>query len=312
MNKSHFIIAGERRSGSSTLYELLKQHPEIGMLEKSDYDYFIEPELFSNKPIGNLKIQDWNLNHSKKEYLNFFEHLQGKSKGYKDADLLWWKSSHARVAEFIPDAKYIFILRNPVKRAESQFFNELRKGRENLTFNEAIEREENNTLSNWQQLHLQYLERGKYAESLEHFYKHVSKNQVKVLILEELFDNFDEVLADVCEFLEIDVTHIKDVKPLHTNKEEVYVRKSFSNNLAVKWIFDIWERGTEGIIVRLTINKDKRRFYRKKLRGFYKESARKKMAVSIDTTKKLYTYYKPFNKKLEQLLGKEIKYWNHD
>ena len=42
MSSPHFIIAGERRSGSSTLYEILKQHPEVEMYHKSDFDFFIE------------------------------------------------------------------------------------------------------------------------------------------------------------------------------------------------------------------------------------------------------------------------------
>lgn len=312
MNKSHFIIAGERRSGSSTLYEILKQHPDIGMFEKSDYDYFIEPELFSIKPIEDFDIKNWEMHHSLEEYTNLFKHLSGKVIGYKDADLLWWKPSSARIAEFIPTAKFIFILRNPVKRSESQYFNELRKGREKLTFKEAIKREKSQPLNNWQLLHLQYIERGKYVESLEHFYKYVPKNRVQVIILEELFDKWDSVMTDICNFLEIDSEIGKKLKPLHTNKEAFYVRKPFSNKLIFKWFFDIWERGTEAIIIRITKNKDKRKLYRKKLRGFYKVSARKQLKVDNAVYNELSAYYKPFNAKLEQLLGKEIKYWNND
>tara|TARA_B110000091_G_scaffold207503_1_gene245809 strand:+ start:1056 stop:1994 length:939 start_codon:yes stop_codon:yes gene_type:complete len=312
MIKPHFIIAGERRSGSSTLYEILKQHPDIGMFEKSDYDYFIEQELFSMNSIENSQVSSWKENHSIAEYNSIFKHLEGKAIGYKDADLLWWKPSHERIAEFNSDSKFIFILRDPVKRAESQYFNELKKGRENLSFEGAKRREENDSLNNWQQLHLQYISRGKYVDSLEHFYKLVPKDQVLVIILEELLDKSDEVMTTICEFLNINFDIGKNLRPQHTNKEEFYVRKSFSNKPILKWVFDLWEQGTEALIVRITKNKDSRRDLRKYLRSFYKESKREKLKLDVSILKELAAYYKPSNLKLDELLGRKNQYWNHD
>lgn len=309
MNKPNFIIAGERRSGSSTLYEILKQHSDIDMLEISDYNYLIEPELFSMTPIKDSQIENWEENHSTHDYTKNFNHLNGKIIGYKNADLLWTKHSHHRIAELIPNSKFIIILRNPIKRAESQYYNELRKGRENLTFEESINREKNINLTRWQQLHLQYIERGNYADSLEHFYKYVSKDRVKVIILEELLDKWDSIITEICDFLTIDSTIGKNLKPLHTNKEEFYVKKSFANTLILKDIFDIWERISEAIIVRITKNKDKRNTYRKWFRSFYKESARKQYTIDQSVFNMLSNIYKPKNEKLEKLLGRKIKYW---
>ncbi|MEL6813065.1 MAG: hypothetical protein AAFP76_17220, partial [Bacteroidota bacterium] len=96
MNNPHFIIAGERRSGSTTLYDILRQHSEVGMLDISDFDYFIEPELFSKVPAESaVKPKDWATSHSRQEYLYLFHDLNGVT-GQKDADLLWWKPAHAR------------------------------------------------------------------------------------------------------------------------------------------------------------------------------------------------------------------------
>ena len=308
MTKLHFIIAGERRSGSSSVYEVLKNHPEISMFHLRDYDYFIEPELFENSPPDWANIKSWQETHSAEEYQSLFSNLDGKI-GQKDADLLWWKPAHKRLAETIPDAKFVFILRNPVQRAESQYFNELRKGRESLTFEEALDREKNQSLSDWEKLHLQYRERGCYVNSLEHFYQYIDNDRVKVIILEDLYTNWKDVMTELCDFLEIDTIAGMALKPIHSNKEELFERNDFSNKSYVKWVFDVWDRLTEAFIVRVSNKSRVRVRMRKTLRGFYYQSKRSEIQIRPEVYQELKTYYDPYNKKLEVLLGKKLKYW---
>jgi Sulfotransferase family len=308
MSSPHFIIAGERRSGSTTLYEILKQHSEVGMFHQSDYDFFIEPELFSRSPPEAHKIKSWNETHPISRYKDLFSHLNGKI-GQKDADLLWWRPSHERLARLLPDTRFIFILRNPVKRAESQYYNELGKGRENLSFKEALAREEKKTLTDWQKLHLQYKERGCYAKSLEHFYKFIPKHRVKVIILEELFNNWKDVMTEICDFLEINVTEGMAIKPLHSNKEELLERKDFSKKKLLSWGFDLWDRLSEAVIVRISKKTTSRIRLRKILRGCYYTSKRTQQSLDSAIFEELTNYYKSFNTDLENLLGKKISYW---
>lgn len=305
----HFIIAGERRSGSTTLYDILNQHPEVGMLQKTDFDYFIEPELFSRIALKNdQKLKVWEQNHSKEEYKNLFLDLKGVV-GQKDADLLWWKNAHQRVANYLPDTKFIIVLRNPVNRAESQYFNEVNKGRETGSFKEAITREQNANLSDWEKLHLQYLERGCYIKSLNHFYKYIPKERVKIVILEELADNWKIVMAEICEFLNIDQNTGSNIQLKHSNKEELLVRKSFAKKKILNKVFNFWDRSTEGFIVRVAKDKRKRDTLRKQLRGFYHVSDRTKQKMDVETKMFLIDFYKPFNKELEALIGRKILHW---
>jgi len=77
MNEPDFLIIGERRSGSTTLYEILKGHPEIGMLSQSDYDFFIEKELFAaHQPTANPSY-DWDGNIDIQDYFRLFTDLKG-------------------------------------------------------------------------------------------------------------------------------------------------------------------------------------------------------------------------------------------
>lgn len=312
MSKIKFIIAGERRSGSSTLYNLLKQHPEIEMVEEEDYNYFIEPELFSRVRIEDSAIEDWYLKHNIASFEQNFKELKEKKLGYKNADLLWWKSSHKKISEFLPETKFVFILRDPIKRAESQYFNELKKQREKLTFKESIQREKNKQLNQWEKLHLAYMSRGKYVESLKHFYQYVPKNRVKVIILEDLHNNFTAEMISLCGFLGVDKKLAKAIKPLHSNKEDMFVRKDFANNSNIKWLFDIWDRITEFFIVKIKNKKDLRYKLRKILRFFYIESRRKEMKTDKILLNDLRLYYRDSIKQLEDLLGRKINFWNYD
>ncbi|WP_298262453.1 sulfotransferase [uncultured Lutibacter sp.] len=311
MNKKpHFIIAGERRSGTTTLYDVLSKHPEIGMFEKTDFDYFIEPELFSLKPIiDENSISNWEQSHSKLEYNRLSERIKESITGQKDADLLWWKQTHSRLARYLPYCKFIIILRDPVKRAESQYFNELKKGRETLSFKKAIEREFNGNLTSWEKLHLQYIKRGCYIESIEHFIKYIPKERVKIVILEELMENWSEEMESICTFLGINNSEEIFHNPIQSNKEELLEKKSYAKYPLIKYLFNFWDRLSEAIIVRVANNKFKRDKIRKQLRGFYYTSKRKKQVLNIEIEKYLKNYYKPFNQKLEEFLGDKITKW---
>lgn len=308
MSNPNFIIIGERRSGSTTLYDLLNQHPDIGMLPQSDYDFFIETPLFSKEPISNDEIQDWNLTHNIEDYYLKFENLKGVT-GQKDADLLWWYPSHKRLQEYLPDTKFIIVLRNPVTRAESQYFNELSKGRETLSFKEALNREEKNQLTLWQKLHLQYKQRGVYIESLQLFFKYIPQNRVKVVILEELIAEYEKVMEEVCQFLEISVEEGLKIKLKHSNKESLLERKKFAKTSPLKYIFDFWERLVNKLVSLITKDKTKRQYYRKLFTGFYKFSKRENDNPNIEEKISLKSFYEPHNKKLEIFLGKSLRCW---
>lgn len=307
MIKQRFVIAGERRSGSTSLYEILKKHPEVHMIAQSDFDFFIEPELFDFKEKQDL--MDWDTNHSKDDYEQVFQ--LNNSNAYKDADLLWWRKAHDRIAEYDKQSKFIFILREPIKRAESHYMNELKKGREKMTFNEAIKRNEIE-LSDWERLHLCYKERGHYAKSLKRFYRFVDKSRVKVIVLEELFDHWETQMEDLCKFLEIDYDKARGLHKVHSNKELVYIRRKFANAGLIKSIVNFYERATEAVIVRISNQKDTRRRLRRNLRFFYQTSFRKQFKMGDVVKQELQAYYKPLNKELEDLLGREIKYWKYD
>ncbi|HFC04224.1 MAG TPA: hypothetical protein ENJ55_00845, partial [Rhizobiales bacterium] len=138
MRSPNFIIAGERRCGTTTLANTLSRHSDIFVHPKPDGGYFIDDSVGKK---ASATGQAWASSHSLEDYQAWFLSAGAGSEsalGEKSADYLFWHKSHPRMANFVPDAKLIVILRHPIDRAWSHYWNEVAKGRETLGFEEAI------------------------------------------------------------------------------------------------------------------------------------------------------------------------------
>jgi len=120
-----------------------------------------------------------------------------------------------RVLATVPQAKFILLLRNPVDRAYSHYQHEVRKGSETLSFAEAI-REEPKRLEGEQEKmladphyysfnhqHYSYLSRGIYVDQLQAWLELFPKEQLLVLVSEDLYAKPSAVIQEVCEFLQL-------------------------------------------------------------------------------------------------------------
>ena len=122
-----FIICGTQRGGTTTLYHYLKEHPQICMSEKKEVHYF-----------------DLNYHKSLQWYESHFKDCQNKKVktiGEASPFYMYLREVPERIDETLPDVKLIFILRNPVDRAYSHYWHEVKLGVEYLPFEEAIKRE---------------------------------------------------------------------------------------------------------------------------------------------------------------------------
>lgn len=313
-NKPTFIIGGERRSGSTTLYKMMLEHPQINMYPVADMDYFIKNELFASREwyIDKDIDVDWETTHTLDEYLSKFDGLfeENKIVGQKDADLLFWKPAHARLKQYLPEAKFVFVLRNPVTRADSQYWNEVAKGREILSFTEALsEEEQRSEKSDYGRLHLNYKERGRYIESIQHFRKFFSDDQILIVILEKLKNNPIDELKKIGDFLGISVEGFQDSQNTHSNHQDILQIKKQYQGRWIEKLIKFNDRIAEGIIVRLSKDKDVKDRYRKMFKSFGKESVRQKKKKDQKLMAELQSYYEKSNAELEEYLGYSLDEW---
>jgi hypothetical protein len=119
------------------------------------------------------------------------------------------------MAQVVPEARLIALLRNPVDRAYSHYQMQVRRGKEARSFEAATQEEialaegrgkaVNKTTS--------YLSRGLYAEQLERFSFFAARDRLLVLKSEDFFTRHSEVIGQVLRFLELPILRCKDVQP---------------------------------------------------------------------------------------------------
>ena len=195
--KNHFFIVGAQRSGTTYLYDILDQHPEICMAKPTRP----EPKYFMNKTEGEINKDDY-----VKKY--FLHKNNCKVYGEKSTSYYEKEESARLIAKTFPEAKIIFFLRNPIDRALSNYFFSSNNGYEKRSLEEVFldvqdtlaEKPEDVSVNPFD-----YLGRGEYCQFIEVYKKYFSSEQIKVIIFEEFVNNIKEVQS-LYEFLNVDET----------------------------------------------------------------------------------------------------------
>ena len=178
----HFLIIGAQKGGTSTLYASLSTHPEIAAAQNKELHFF-----------------DRHYVDGIKSYRRQFPELErGQITGEATPYYIFHPLAPDRVARMLPDVKLIAVLRNPVDRAYSQYHSSVRKGFEDLpTFEEALDAEaerlagerekviEDPTYDSHSLRRHSYTARGIYADQLERWFEHFSREQFLILRSED-------------------------------------------------------------------------------------------------------------------------------
>jgi hypothetical protein len=202
----HFLIIGAQRAGTTSLYYHLVGHPQVRAATSKEVYYF-----------------DFHWRRSLWWYRSHFP-LAGTTEGGSGSDrrritgeaspsYLFCPPVAPRVALRLPEVKLIVLLRNPVDRAYSQYWHEIRSGRESCSFREAIAREDERLArerarlgtercwEGWHHRRHSYLARGRYLEQLRHWWRWVPRQRLLVVQSEALFLRPAVSLARVYRFL---------------------------------------------------------------------------------------------------------------
>lgn len=199
----NFFIIGAAKAGTTSLYEYLRQHPDIYL------SYAKEPQFFSNDDLY-AKGQEFYLN-------TFFDRSAGYSiRGEATPHYLYYEKVARRIKAGLPegDQKFLVILRNPIERAYSLYWNMVYEGHETLTFPEAIRcesmREGKAELERDGRVRFQYADSGMYAKQLRRYFKYFDRSNFHIIFQEDLKRDAQEVLDSVCKFLGISNWQLKE------------------------------------------------------------------------------------------------------
>src|SRR5580765_3646808 len=120
MTLPNFLIIGAGKSGTTALYEYLKQHPQVYMSPVKEPRFFaFEGESVNfGGPWGERLNPEVMAFNSIASYSALFEDVEDETAiGEASPIYLWAAKAAARIHRRVPDARLIAILRDPVERA---------------------------------------------------------------------------------------------------------------------------------------------------------------------------------------------------
>lgn len=177
-----FIGLGAQKSGTSWVYANLYDHPEICIPVK-------EIHFFSRSRFE--KGKDW--------YESHFEGCTTSlKKGEFSTSYLYSSYAAERIRDMYPSAKLLVILRNPVDRAYSQYGNAIKAGEvaKTVTFDSYIKNEPS------------CLEQGLYAQQLKRYFDVFPREQICVLIYEDIKKDPEQFMRNIYTFLKVDTLFV--------------------------------------------------------------------------------------------------------
>ncbi len=224
-----FLILGGHKCGTSSLYYYLIQHPQVLPAAVTEVHFFdgqfdkgvrwyrsrfpLLPEMYYQRKRTSKDV------------------ITGEATPY----YLFYPHAPKRLAETVPRAKLIALLRNPVDRAYSQYLHN-RRGKhhkansEPLSFEDAIAKESerlrgeldkilaDESYDSFAHRHYSYVQRGIYVDQLKAYEKFFDRSQILVIKSEDLFNKTIETYGEILRFLSLDPYVPKDLSARNTDR----------------------------------------------------------------------------------------------
>ena len=202
------IIIGTKKGATSSIYEYIRQHPSvIGGFKK-------EPNFF-----GNIKNWQKGIRWYEEQFVGFDpdQHVWGldATTDYTQEGFL---NIPKRMYESGRDMKFIYILRDPFKKIESQTHQFLIDGDSIRPIFECID--------------VRIVESAKYFKQLSRYLKYFPKEQFLLLDFKRVSNDLDGVMKDISEFLKLESFNFDT--EYHHNKKESAIGQSYKGYRALR------------------------------------------------------------------------------
>ena len=215
MTLPNFLMIGAQKSGTSAIYAYLSQHPQVFTSENKEPGFFAFEGLRrsfagpDDARAGRYIVRDL------ERYRRLFREAGDRARaGEASSIYLYAPQAAERIRHYIPNAKLIAVLRDPVDRAYSAYRHLVRDGRESLSFEEGLAAEPSRTAANWHPI-FHYKQRGFYYAQLRRFFELFSREQMAVYTYDEFKADPRALLKSMFVFLGIDPDFQPDMSVRH-------------------------------------------------------------------------------------------------
>ena len=263
----NFLIIGAPRAGTTWAAKNLMLHPQIFLPKEKELHFF-----------------DQSYDNGIEYYESLFKDAKGKAiVGEATPDYLYRKEIPKLIYQHLPKVKLIVILRNPVDRLYSRYWNAKAKypANKDLSFEEKIAQKP------------LFIEEGLYYEHISRYLTYFSEEQFLILFFEDLKAEPYAFLRKIYNFLGAEEDFVSPLVEyqLNTAKSKKYLAKS-----QFLWNVQRAMRRLKAYRLATLVEKINKNEYPE---------------MKTETKKKLvYDVYKEPNRKLEKLVQRDLSHWN--
>lgn len=294
----NFYIIGAAKCGTTTLYDVLKQHNSVYMPLNKEPNYFCNQNNYFNGVDSYID--------------KYFKNTAGyKARGEGSTHYLYWSEiASRRMAQVYGKQNFrtIAIFRDPVKRAYSHYWMMVRRKVEDLSFENALKAENERLKSNYDKLvsggsqMYGYFRGGMFATLLKPFLDQFPRENLYCVLMDDLINDFAYEMERISIFLGINDGF--RFKLVDSNSASIPRSKKL----------DLYLRNPSGAVfqaIKLILGRfdhDLRIKIRKKIVGLNKKpSSNPPMDKNIE--KKLRIDYFDEIEKLERIMNKDLGNW---
>lgn len=275
MQKPTFIIIGPGRTGTSWMYEILLEHPEVCMASGTKETHFFDKHY--------QKGEDW--------YFKFFRNCHSSKAAGEISNLYFYDDAvPERIYNLLPDVRLITCLRDPLDRMASAYLYRVRSGEVEGTFEEALEKQPTLLTDNY------------YYTLLSNYLKFFNTEQITILFYEDLKNNPGNFAKELYSAIGVDTGFVP---------ESLHKAVNRSNKARLNLFAHVVDAGS-GILRKMQLysllNALKRNQLIRKL--LFREIERdNNQIIPLETRKFLMDKLESEIEGVEQLTGKELSQW---
>jgi len=199
---------GAPKTGTTSLYYYLNEHPEIVMSTQKETDFFSDDSLQKQGLYyGKNRIE------TIEKYHALFQQKKEKIYGEASVSYLFYENVPKKIKTYNPKGKIIIMLRNPTDRAFSHYLMDYRLGLISKPFKSILEDEKEDKKSKL--FYQQFIELGLYYKQVKRYIETFGRENVIIIFYDDFKKDVAKEVQKVYEFLAVDAAYIAKISKKH-------------------------------------------------------------------------------------------------
>lgn len=299
--RPNFLIIGAARSGTTALFQYLEQHPQIFVPALKEPHFLA---FAPHRPSFRGPFDEHVINQRSVVDLEEYERLfagagEALAVGESSVSSLYYpEASIPNIRRYLPHARMLCILRNPVDRAYSAYMYMVATTRETVQdFRTAWDLEPERIRQNYHHI-WHYRQMGLYARQLQPFLESFGRQQLKVVLYDDFTADPFRVVRECYEFVGVNPGFVptRAPRPLRSGQPRHAWLQRFVGRPST------WKQALRRILPgRLTVR------LRDALGGNLKQAP-----LRPELRSHLRDYYRSDILKLQELLQRDLSAWLED